>query len=77
MKETEILVREKSSKQLKNLEGVLSRYPILREKGKTLFWTIEHHAKKSLGGYEVQIDNKSRVFFDLDEAVYYFNGGKI
>lgn len=58
-------------------EGLLSRYPMHRDGNKALYWTIEHHAKESLGGYEVQIGTKSRVFFKLAEAVDFFNkGGK-
>lgn len=59
----------------KRFEGLLSRYPLYREGNKTLYWTIEHHATESLGGYEVQIEGKSQVFFKLDQAVDYFNKG--
>lgn len=57
-------------------EGLLVRYPLHREGNKTLYWTIEHHADVSLGGYEVDNGKTTRVFLKLREAIDYFNGGK-
>lgn len=56
-------------------EGLMCRYPLHKDGNKTLYWTMEHHATDSLGGYEVQIGRESTVFFQLKEAVEFFNSG--
>lgn len=57
-------------------EGLTCRYPLARERGKVLYWTIEHHKRVSRGGYEVIFHGKRRVFHELENAVYFYNFGK-
>jgi len=59
--------------KISKFEGLLVRHPLHSEGDKKLYWTIEHHADVSLGGYEVVIKGKSAIFFKLKEAVEYFN----
>jgi len=63
----------KDQLRMNKFEGLLVRYPMHSDGYKKLYWTIEHHADVSLGGYEVEVRGKSTIFFKLKEAVDFYN----
>lgn len=54
-------------------EGVREKHHMFRGKKATLYFTVEHHATRSLGAYEVVSRGKSAYFTSLPEAIDYFN----
>lgn len=55
-------------------EGMTVRYPMGKSGDKMLCWTIEHHARKSKGGYEVLKNGERKaVFHFLEDAIEYYN----
>lgn len=55
-------------------EGMTVRYPMEKNGDKTLCWTIEHHARKSKGGYEILKNGETKaVFRFLEDAIEYYN----
>ena len=50
---------------MRMFEGVRTQYPLFRENGRALYWTIEHHAEVSLGDYEAVKKDKSYYFSSL------------
>lgn len=67
--------REQIHTKLKvnKFENMTVRYPMAKDGNKTLYWTIEHHAFYSKGGYEVVKGNIHYIWFTLQEAVDCFN----
>lgn len=70
-------IKTGSGKPLKisAFEGLVCSYPMYAEENKSLCWVIEHHATTSKGGYVVTKGNKREVFFQLEKAIDYYNGG--
>lgn len=67
------LSKAKAPLRVRMFEGLTASYPLYRESGKGLYWTIEHHAKKSLGAYEVRKGSKSSYFRHLSDAIDFYN----
>lgn len=60
--------------KLSMFEGMTVRYPMGKNGDKMLCWTIEHHARKSKGGYEVLKNGERKaVFHFLEDAIEYYN----
>lgn len=55
-------------------EGLLVRSTLHKEGKLRLCFTVEHHETRSLGGYEILVnDERESVFFTVKEAVEHFN----
>jgi hypothetical protein len=51
------------------------RTPLARGSRGGLWFVVEHKAKRTRAGYEVQRGTKTAQFVNLEDAIKYYNGG--